>query len=156
MSELVNKWGQAVAERGFAQIPNYLLMINQFLADEDKLPPSEMMVLLTLVATWWKKDTSPYPSVKSIADRSNISERQALRALGSLEKKGFIKREKQTRTRGIISRNSYSLVPLTQKLAVVAEAFPNIYPRKGVNEFSKVSSWPPMVGAMEVSLKDKT
>lgn len=137
MSEVVSKWGQAVAERGFTQVPNYLLMINQFLADEDKLPPSEMVVLLTLVGAWWKKDTPPYPSVKSVAERSNLSERQALRSLGSLEKKGFIKREKQNASRGIISRNVYNLYPLTQKLNDVAAAFPNIYPRKSVQRSSR-------------------
>ena len=70
MSDLVSKWGEVVAARGFTQVPNYLLMLNQFLADDEKLPPSEMMVLLTLVGSWWKKDSPPFPSVKSIADRS--------------------------------------------------------------------------------------
>jgi DNA-binding MarR family transcriptional regulator len=130
MSDLVGKWGEAVAARGFTQVPNYLLLLNQFLPDEIKLPPSEMMVLLTLVGAWWKKGTLPFPSVKSIATRANISERQALRALSSLEKKGFLKREKSTKAGGVIARNVYDLTPLTAKLEEVAAAFPNIFPRK--------------------------
>ena len=31
MSEVASKWGTPVAERGFAQIPNYLLLLNRFL-----------------------------------------------------------------------------------------------------------------------------
>ena len=130
MSDLIEKWGEPVASRGFTQIPNYLLLVNQFLADENKLPPSEMMVLLTLVGSWWKKDTPPFPSIKSISTRANISERQALRALSSLEKKGFLKRDKQAKTSGVIARNVYDLSPLTIKLGEVALAFPNIFPRK--------------------------
>jgi predicted transcriptional regulator len=123
------KWGKEVAERGFTQIPNYLMLINQFLEGDDRLPPSEMVVLLTLVAAWWKPNEPPFPSVRTIADRSALSERQVLRALRSLEERGFLTRKKQKADR-LISRNVYDLKPLVGRLKEVAEVFPNLYPRK--------------------------
>lgn len=129
MSDLTDKWGKEVAERGFAQIPNYLLIINQFLDDEKRLSPAELNVLLQLVGAWWRKGENPYPALKTLAVRSGISDRQAQRAVSRLETAGFLKREKR-KSGGLIASNAYDLSPLVGFLAQVAKAFPNEYPRK--------------------------
>lgn len=128
MSDMVDKWGQEVAERGFAQVPNYLLLINQFLDDGSRLSPVESLILIQLIGSWWKKDDLPYPSMSTLARRIGVSSRQIQRAVNRLEELGLIKRTKR-RHSGIISSNAYDLMPLSGVLQEVAKAFPNEYPR---------------------------
>lgn len=129
MTDITDKWGSRVAERGFAQIPTYLIQINQFLG-EDHLSPIELLVLLQLVATWWKKDELPFPSVSTLAARVGVSSRQVQRALNRLEELKLVERVNR-RTRGIISSNAYDLTPLVSFLDDLAQVFPNAYPRRG-------------------------
>jgi AraC-like DNA-binding protein len=129
LSEVVDKWGEAVAARGFAQIPNYLLHVNQFAAQEDRLSPVELLILIELASSWWKKDEQPYPSMKTLATRCGTSERQILRAISRLEELNMLKRVKR-RTKGIISSNAYDLQPLVEVLKVAAEVYPPEHPRK--------------------------
>ena len=130
MSDVEEKWGKEVAERGFAQIPNYLLLINQFLAEENRLSPAELNVLMQLVGSWWRKAEMPYPALKTIAVRAGISDRQAQRAVTQLEKAGLLKRTKRQGKGGLIASNAYDLSPLVTYLGTVAKAFPNEFPRK--------------------------
>ncbi len=129
MSDVEEKWGKAVAERGFAQVPNYLLLLNQFLDDDNKLGPAELNILIQLVGAWWRKGEHPYPALKTLAVRSGISDRQAQRAVTHLEKMGLLKREKR-KAGGLIASNAYDLSPLVRFLGAVAKAFPNEFPRK--------------------------
>jgi DNA-binding transcriptional regulator YhcF (GntR family) len=122
------KWGGAVAKRGFAQIPNYLLLVNQFLDDEHKLSPVESLVIIQLAASWWRKDENPFPSMGMLARRAGVSERQVQRAIAKLETSGFIKRAKR-KTKGIIQANSYDMSGTVQILNEIAAKFPNLYER---------------------------
>lgn len=128
MSDMIEKWGQEVAERGFAQIPNYLMLLNGFIDEEKRLSPVELVILFQLVGAWWHKDNMPYPSMATLAIRSGVSERQVQRAVARLEKDGFIARVKR-RSQGIIASNAYDLGPLAAMLEEVAKAFPNEFPR---------------------------
>lgn len=128
MQDIEAKWGKLVVQRGFTQIPNYLLQVNMFVHDDHKLSPTEMVMILQLVASWWKKDDMPYPSMSTLADRAGISERQVQRSIGSLEKKGYLKRGKK-KIKGVIASNVYDLSPLVSILQTVAEHFVNKHPR---------------------------
>jgi len=128
-SSMVEKWGVEVSERGFAQIPNYLLMLNQFLESDARLSAGEMQVLIQLVGAWWRKGDMPFPSMRTLAVRCGISDRQVQRAIARLEELGLIKRIKR-RTKGIIASNAYDLAPLVEILRNVAEAYPNEFPRR--------------------------
>lgn len=128
MSDMIEKWGQEVAERGFAQIPNYLMLLNGFIDPDKRLTPVELVILFQLVGAWWHKDNMPYPSMATLAIRSGVSERQVQRAVARLEKDGFIARVKR-RSQGIIASNAYDLAPLATMLEQVAKAFPNEFPR---------------------------
>lgn len=127
-SDIAAKWGMTVAERGFTQIPNYLMRLNNFVHEDHKLPPSEMVVLLQLVAAWWRAGEMPFPSMATIAGRAYLSERQVQRALKALEEKGFLKKVKGKV--GVIASNSYDLSPLIAALNQIAEHFGNQHPRK--------------------------
>jgi len=129
MSGVMEKWGENVAGRGFAQIPNYLLLLNQFLGEDKRLSPSELMILIQLVGAWWKKDEMPFPALKTLGVRAGISDRQAQRAITRLEEEGYLKREKRKRGR-LVASNAYNLEPLVEVLKDVAKAFPNEAPRK--------------------------
>jgi hypothetical protein len=129
MSDVADKWGAAVAQRGFAQIPNYLLLLNQFLDEGRRLSPVELLVLLQLVGTWWVKTALPFPSMKTLATRCGVSDRQIQRAVNHLVKIGLLVRVKR-RAKGIIASNAYDLAPLVALLDDVAKAFPNEFPRK--------------------------
>jgi hypothetical protein len=130
MSDVATKWGPAVAERGFAQVPNYLLLLNQFLSEEARLKPAELLLLIQLVGSWWHKDQLPFPSVRTLALRCGVSERQVQRGLMRLETLGFVKRVSRRSHGGIIQSNSYDLSPAASILAKIAETFPNAFPRK--------------------------
>jgi hypothetical protein len=128
MSDIAQKWGVNVAQRGFAQIPNYLLLLNQFLDEDRRLSPVELLVLLQLVGSWWVKDTMPFPSMKTLAVRCGVSDRQIQRAVNKLEKVGLVARVNR-RNKGIIASNAYDLAPLVSLLGDVAKVFPNEFPR---------------------------
>ena len=129
MSDVVNKWGKAVAERGFAQVPTYLLNLNRFLDKDHRLSPVEMLVLLQLVGTWWKKDENPFPSMTTLANRCGVSSRQVQRAINKLHELKLIERIGR-KNKGIIASNAYSMQPLVGFLEDVAKAFPTEYPRR--------------------------
>jgi hypothetical protein len=126
-SDITEKWGESVSSRGFAQIPNYLLLANQFI--EPRLSPIELLVLVQLVGTWWRKDSLPFPSISTLAIRCGVSGRQIQRAVGELEKRELLKRISR-RSQGIIASNAYDLAPLVVLLNRIAKTFPNAFPRK--------------------------
>ena len=128
MSEIVQKWGESVASRGFSQVPNYLLLLNQFLDEDRRLTPTELLVLIELVGVWWKKDDQPFPSMRTLSIRCGTSERQIMRAITRLEKLTLIKRVKR-RKKGLIASNAYDLTPLVEMLSEVAIQYPNEFPR---------------------------
>lgn len=124
VSDMMTKWGEDVAGRGFAQVPNYLLLLNQFLGSDSRLSPTELLILIQLVGAWWKKDEMPFPALKTLGARAGVSDRQAQRAITKLEEEGYLKREKRKRGR-LIASNAYNLEPLVTVLKDVAKAFPN-------------------------------
>lgn len=129
MANMIGKWGEAVAGRGFAQVPNYLLLLNQFLDEEKRLSPAELLVLIELVGAWWERDEMPFPALKTLATRCGISDRQAQRAVSRLEEIHLIKRVKRKQG-GMIASNAYDMTPLVRFLGEVAKAFPNEFERK--------------------------
>lgn len=128
MSDIVEKWTKPVAERGFAQIPNYLLLINQFLDKDARLSPVELLVLIQLAGAWWRKPDLPFPSMRTLSVRCGVSERQIHRAIARLEQIGLIKKVSR-RSKGIIASNAYDLTPLVSILSEIAKLYPNEFPR---------------------------
>ncbi len=139
MSDMVDKWGRPVAERGFAQVPTYLLNLNRFLDEEHQLTPIELLVLFQLVGNWWKTQEDPFPSTATLAGRCGVSTRQVQRAINNLDKLELIKRVSWQKRR-MITSNAYSLEPLVQFLIQTAKTFPNEYPRRVTKEDRKIIS----------------
>jgi len=129
MSEVSLKWGTEVAERGFSQVPNFLMNINQFLDEEDRLKPIELLILLQIASAWWKRDDLPFPSMGTLGKRVGASERQVQRVIKKLEEVGYLKKIKRKR-HGIIASNAYDLSPLVDRLKIIAKLFPTERPRQ--------------------------
>lgn len=132
-TDIASLWGERVAARGFTQIPNYLMMINQFLAEEAHLTPVQLLVIYQLVAAWWEKDKPPFPSMRTIAIRSGVSERQVMRSINELEKRNLIKRVKRGRGAVKVS-NAYDLTGLTNLMNEIDESYKNAFPRQTRSE----------------------
>jgi DNA-binding transcriptional MocR family regulator len=129
MSDMLEKWDKPVATRGFAQVPNYLLLLNQFLEPNRRLSPLELLILIQLIGSWWKKEEMPFPSMATLAARCGVSDRQIQRAVNSIVDLGWIGRRKRRSDTGIRATNAYDLHPLVARLTEVAKAFPNEFPR---------------------------
>lgn len=128
MSEVAMKWGQTIAERGFSQLPNYLILINQFIDQEKRLSSLELLLLIQLSSSWWKKAEMPFPAMRTLAVRCGTSERQVLRSISHLEELHLLRRVKR-RSDGLIASNAYDLSPLVTILEEIAQAYPNEFPR---------------------------
>ena len=154
--DIVEKWGRPVAERGFAQVPNYLLLLNSFMDPDRRLSPVEMLLILQLVGTWWKKESMPFPSMATLAARCGVSDRQIQRAVNRLVKIGLLDRIKRRTSTGIRASNAYDLQPLVVLLNQVAKAFPNDYPRNvdraKIREITKQMDKAPEVVQTEISI----
>jgi DNA-binding transcriptional MocR family regulator len=128
MSEVASKWGVKVAERGFSQLPNYLTLINQYIDPDRRLSSLELLLLIQLSGSWWKKAEMPFPAMRTLAVRCGASERQVLRAISHLEELNLLKRVKR-RSGSLIASNAYDLSPLVTFLEEIAQAYPNEFPR---------------------------
>lgn len=122
--EIYNKWGEDVIDRGFSQIPFYLLNINRYL--EPKLSSLQLLILVQLVSNWWKKGENPYPSMKHLGERCGVSERQIQRSIDVLVERGIIEKKKILSSNGVVKRNSYSLNNLTSLLKDISRHHPRI------------------------------
>jgi predicted transcriptional regulator len=132
LSVMAHKWGASVATAGFTAIPNHLLSINQFLEQEKRLTPTELLTLLQILSTWWYVDRLPFPSKSTIAKRLGLSSRQVQRALNGLEEKGLIRRiARYYENRGRAS-NSYDVSKVVEKISQLAAEYPSVF-RRGVN-----------------------
>lgn len=124
------KWGSAVARAGFTVVPNHLLALNQILPRERRVSPTELHVLLLLLASWWSVDRAPFPSKTTLGRRAGLSTRQVQRALSGLEAKGLLRRQaRSAKDRGRMS-NSYDLTGLVSVVQELVQQQPNIFKRE--------------------------
>jgi DNA-binding MarR family transcriptional regulator len=124
------KWGAEPMRAGFTLLPNHFLALNQFLPDERQMSPTEMLVLLQILSSWWSKERLPFPSKATIATRSGLSPRQVQRALTSLENKGFIARLVRYNRSQARASNQFDLTGLTTAVAEAAKKSPSAFKRQ--------------------------
>lgn len=108
------KWHPDVIQEGYTVIPNILIENYSSL----RLNPSEFLILVNLINYWWDAKRLPYPSVETLAERTNMSTRSVTRIITALEKRKFIKRIRRKHT-----SNVYSLEPLVSRLLDLAELY---------------------------------
>lgn len=85
------KWQGAVTEgSGFVAVPLALLRLQS----RYDLTPTELLVLVNLLAHWWEPDRPVYPRSTTIAKRMGVDTRTIQRATNKLERKGLLERGK--------------------------------------------------------------
>ena len=112
--DLLGKWGGAVLEKGWTNIPNALLEKQS----ELKLTNSEMMLLIHIISFSHKATSPAFPSITTLASRLDQHPRTVQRTVGRLVAKGIVNkiiRSKSSHDLGMT--NIYSLDPLKVKLS---------------------------------------
>lgn len=124
------KWGSKAISAGFTVLPNHFISLNQFAPEEKRLTPTEMLVVLQILAAWWSKDRLPFPSKSTIAARAGLSPRQVQRALTGLEDKGYIKRLVRYNRSQARASNQFELSGLVTAVVQAAESNPGAFKRQ--------------------------
>jgi hypothetical protein len=100
-------FGDQILQAGFTSVPN--LVLNHYA--ELGITPAEMMFIIHMWQFRWT-ERDPYPSLTTIADKMDVSWRQAHRYAKSLEQKGFlIIKSRQEPGRGQVT-SEYDFEPL--------------------------------------------
>lgn len=86
------------------------VMIPQSLARDRSLTHSDKIVYMTLCLYTDNMSKQSHPSAQTIADVAGVSRSTVFRALVSLEKAGYVRREKRTYGRGKQTTNAYYLL----------------------------------------------
>lgn len=113
------KWGKPVMNLGFTILPSLIFRGQARLG----LSATQLAVLLHLADFWWDQGRQPYPRLKTLGSRLNLSSRQVARVIETLKEGGFLKTEKRSsQTYGRMS-NFYDLSGLVEKLAKLEPEF---------------------------------
>lgn len=75
---------------------------------EQRFEPTDLAIMIAL-ADWADGDGYCYPGQQAILSRIDISQRTLIRRLASLEERGFIRRERRTRSNGARTSDGYWL-----------------------------------------------
>jgi len=117
--ESEKKWGVAVMDLGYTQIPSLIFRAQARLG----LSAVQLALLLHLVDYWWKRAQMPFPNKATLAQRMNLSPRQIQRLLTELETAEFIKREERFAGHRGQQSNLYHLDGLVAKLKKLEPEF---------------------------------
>lgn len=123
------KWGLAGAS--FTQVPNILLENKLRLEISD----GELVILLLLIKHWWygSQEKLPFPSTKSLADKTGKNVRQVQRLLTSLEtnpapvvngwseEPGYIQRIARMNKSGRQQSNQFDMAKLKNSFSFLLE-----------------------------------
>ncbi|WP_426078273.1 helix-turn-helix domain-containing protein [Janthinobacterium sp. PSPC3-1] len=120
--EAEKKWGAAVMDLGYSQIPSLIFRAQARLG----LSAVQLALLLHLVDYWWKKAQMPFPNKATLAERMNLSPRQIQRYLTELETARFITREERFAGHRGQQSNIYHLDGLVRKLKKLEPEFSEV------------------------------
>lgn len=120
--EAEKKWGVAVMDLGYSQVPSLIFRAQARLG----LSAVQLALLLHLVDYWWKHAQMPFPNKATLAERMNLSPRQIQRYLTELETAEFIKREERFAVHRGQQSNIYHLDGLVKKLKKLEPEFSEV------------------------------
>ncbi|MBS0427339.1 MAG: helix-turn-helix domain-containing protein [Proteobacteria bacterium] len=113
------KFGTAVMSHGLYVLPALLLRAQARL----NLTSTQMVVLLQLLEFWWTADGSSHPSIRTIAERINLSTKQTQRTVDALVEKGMIAKTNRRLANGGKTSNRYTFDGLIKKLQAIEKDF---------------------------------
>lgn len=120
--EAEKKWGVAVMDLGYSQVPSLIFRAQARLG----LSAVQLALLLHLVDYWWKHSQMPFPNKATLAQRMNLSPRQIQRYLTELETANFIDREERFAGHRGQQSNIYHLDGLVRKLKKLEPEFSEV------------------------------
>jgi predicted transcriptional regulator len=104
-----DKWqGAVTADSGFVAVPMALLRLQSTYG----LSPTDMLVLINLMAHWWEPDQVVYPRSTTVAKRMGVDKRTVQRSANKLQNLGLLNRK--TLEDG---KRAFSFDPLATRLA---------------------------------------
>lgn len=116
--ELLMRWGLNTLRSGWTNIPNTLLQ-NQGLLG---LSNTEITLIIQIMSFAHSCDTTAFPSIATLSERTNQHPRTIQRTIGRLVKKGFIEKVVRSKHANDIGlSNLYNLEPLRDKLAKLSK-----------------------------------
>lgn len=121
----VEKWGKEISDSGFTIIPNDLIAINKYTKEEERLSPTELLILIQILSFWWSPNKLPFPNKSTISDRSGVGTRQVQRCISALESKGFLKRYARYSEENSRMSNVYDMNYLVEKLSNIQRNYKN-------------------------------
>lgn len=108
-STIKEKWQGAVTTgSGFVAIPMSLLRLQS----KYDLSPTDMLVLINLLAHWWEPDQVVYPRSTTVAARMGVDKRTVQRSTQKLQKAGLLNRKMLPD-----GKRAFSFDPLAKRLA---------------------------------------
>lgn len=110
------KWTKPLMDAGWTLLPDVIIERQRALG----LTPVDVNVLLHLVRRWWTADNPPYPAMKDIAERMDVSLSTVQRSLRRMSKANFIEIRARYDKRGQLS-NSYHFDGLIKAVTPFAE-----------------------------------
>src|SRR4051812_4154409 len=115
--QIAVRFGDEVLQGGFTSVPN--LVLNQYA--ELGISPAEMMFTIHVWQYWWT-EKDPYPSLRAIAGKMNVSMRQVHNYAASLKKKGYlIVTQRYSPGQGQVT-SEYDFAPLLQAVVKLIQA----------------------------------
>lgn len=148
--EAEKKWGVAVMDLGYSQIPSLIFRAQARLG----LSAVQLALLLHLVDFWWKHSQMPFPNKATLAQRMNLSTRQIQRYLTELETANFIEREERFAGHRGQQSNIYHLDGLVKKLKKLEPEFSEV--KEQAIEQAKNVAKPGGLAARRTSLPGRT
>jgi predicted transcriptional regulator len=112
------KWGVAL-NAGFQLVPDALIKHQDRLG----LSPTDLVVLLNLMSSWWYRERLPFIASRTIAKRVGVSPRTVQRSIALLKEKNLI-RSVSVRTDSGEERTGYDLDGLVEVLKNLAKSDP--------------------------------
>ncbi len=120
------KWGRAVMKLGFSIVPSLIFRAQQRLG----LNATQLAILLQIADFWWDHNRKPYPGLRTLGERLDLSPRQISRHIDELEEAGLVERvERRAKHRGRLS-NQYDLSGLVARLAKLEPEFREVQEMK--------------------------
>lgn len=117
--ESEKKFGKAVMSHGAYIVPALLFRAQARLG----VNSTQMVVLLQLLDFWWSKGSSAHPSIKTIAERIDLTPKQVQRTVNALVEKKLITRINQHLPSGGKTSNLYKFDGLLKRLQAIEVDF---------------------------------
>ena len=106
-NRLIDKWPEQNIGHGFTAVPNLLISHRRYL----RISVTDFYVLLAIEKYRWDNTQKPWPSIKTLAELTQLNERTIGRSTRNLEDAGLI-----TKIHRAGTSNLYEMTPLVEEL----------------------------------------